>query len=357
VKFKNVLVTGGAGFIGCALSHELAPYADRWVALDSLHPQVHSSKGRPSELHEAAELVIGDVTVAEDWRKLLSDFTPDLVIHLAAETGTAQSMFESSRHALVNVVGTTRMLDALGEAGVIPQRILLTSSRAVYGEGRWADSAGEFKYPGIRSKLQLDAGEWDFAGLTPTPSDVIETWPRPTSIYGATKLDQEHLLAAWGAANGSRVTVLRLQNVFGPGQSLTNPYTGIVSLFSQLARAGQSIPLYEDGNVVRDFVVIDDVVAAISAALSWHQLSMVETFDVGSGVPSTIETVASWLSDYYGAPSPHVTSQFREGDVRHASCAIERTKTTLNWTPKFSLSDGLESLQEWLGFQLGNGTS
>jgi dTDP-L-rhamnose 4-epimerase len=357
VKLRNVLVTGGAGFIGCALSQKLASKADRWVAFDSLHPQVHSSKGRPSDLHEAAELIVGDVTVAEDWMELLSDFTPDLVIHLAAETGTAQSMFESSRHALVNVVGTTRMFDALGEAGVRPERILLTSSRAVYGEGRWADSAGEFKYPGIRSKRQLDAGEWDFAGLTPIPSDVIATWPRPTSIYGATKLDQEHLLASWGAANGSRVTVLRLQNVFGPGQSLTNPYTGIVSLFSQLARAGQSIPIYEDGHIVRDFVVIDDVVSAISAALSWDQRSMVETFDVGSGVASTIENVASWLSEYYGAPSPHVTGQFREGDVRHASCSIERTKSTLNWTPNFSVSDGLESLQEWLGFQLGTGLS
>jgi dTDP-L-rhamnose 4-epimerase len=141
-RVGTVLVTGGAGFIGCALSQKLADSAERWVVLDSLHPQVHAQQGAPPDLHESAELVVGDVTVPEVWDDLLTTVRPDIVIHLAAETGTAQSLDEASRHSRVNVVGTTEMTDAFGRSGRLPSHVVLSSSRAVYGEGNWQRASG-----------------------------------------------------------------------------------------------------------------------------------------------------------------------------------------------------------------------
>lgn len=214
---NTVLVTGGAGFIGCALSERLASRFARWVVVDSLHPQVHPERVRPVGLHASAELVVGDITRSEVWDDVLSDVRPEIVIHLAAETGTAQSLDEASRHAEVNVVGTTRMLDGFGRHGVVPERILLSSSRAVYGEGRWMSEAGDVQYPGQRSHAQLERGAWNFDGLSPLPARADDNVPHPTSVYGSTKLSQEQILAAWVGARDTALTVLRLQNVFEPG--------------------------------------------------------------------------------------------------------------------------------------------
>ena len=182
----DCIVTGGAGFIGCALSKSLADRYRRVVAMDNLHPQVHApdSRGRrkrPERLDKRVALLELDVTEEDSWARVLADYTPDVVIHLAAETGTAQSLTEATRHAMVNVVGTTRMLDALASAGAstgaMPHRILLASSRAVYGEGRWRDQKGHFSYPGQRGAAQFARGEWDFPGLTSTPFEAGVTEP------------------------------------------------------------------------------------------------------------------------------------------------------------------------------------
>lgn len=351
---KTVLVTGGAGFIGSALSQQLASAAARWVVVDSLHPQVHPERVRPDELHASAELVTGDITESTTWDEVLADVRPDIVIHLAAETGTAQSLDEASRHAAVNVVGTTRMLDAFGRHGIVPERILLSSSRAVYGEGRWTSAAGDVRYPGQRSHAQLERGAWDFAGLSPVPARADENVPHPTSVYGSTKLSQEQILAAWVGARDTALTVLRLQNVYGPGQSLCNSYTGIVSLFSQLARAGRSIPIYEDGEITRDFVFIDDVADAFVAALGTARSVGTTTYDVGSGVPSTINDLARTIAQHHGAPAPHVTGAFRDGDVRFAACDIAPTVAALDWQPRWPLDAGIARLQEWIDARLGS---
>jgi len=346
-----VLVTGGAGFIGSALSHKLAGKVGRVVAVDVLHPQVHPSGRRPASLHEDTELVIGDVTDSAMWDSLLADMAPSVVIHLAAETGTGQSLREASRHASVNVVGTTEMLDAFTRAGQVPAHIILSSSRAVYGEGQWVAPDGTPFSPGQRSHEQLERGEWDFGGATSLPNRALVTPPAPTSVYGATKLAQEHILSAWTAALGNRLTILRLQNVYGPGQSLINAYTGIVSLFSQLAEAGQSIPIYEDGNITRDFVFIEDVADAFVAALQTDEVQGPRLFDVGSGVATTVLELGGELARYYSAPAPHITGQYRDGDVRHAACDIERTVRELPWAPQWSLERGLIALQAWIAEQ------
>ncbi|MET0853869.1 MAG: NAD-dependent epimerase/dehydratase family protein [Microterricola sp.] len=346
-----VLVTGGAGFIGCALSQKLAASAERWVAVDVMHPQVHSSADRPADLHEAADLIVGDVTDAAVWDEILASTRPDVIIHLAAETGTAQSLHEATRHADANVVGTTAMLDALGRAGHVPARILLSSSRAVYGEGSWQREDGTVYQPGMRSHAQLEAGQWDFPGARALASSVDATIPSPTSVYGATKLAQEHILAAWVGALDTELTILRLQNVYGPGQSLINSYTGIVSLFSQMAEQGASIPVYEDGLITRDFVYIDDVANAFVAALARPRASGVSRYDVGSGVGTTILELAAAIAEYHGAPAPAINGAFRDGDVRFAACTIDRTLAELDWAPQWSVAQGVAGLQEWIAAQ------
>lgn len=353
LETQTVLVTGGAGFIGCALSRLAADGAARWVVLDSLHPQVHARPGRPDGLHPAAELRVGDVTDPATWDAVLADVRPDVVVHLAAETGTAQSLDAATRHGSVNVVGTTVMLDALSRHQVVPSRIVLSSSRAVYGEGAWMDlETGEVRYPGQRTHAQLESGRWDFPGLVDLASEAGVTMPAPTSVYGATKLAQEHVLSAWCGARGSELVTLRLQNVYGPGQSLTNSYTGIVSTFAQLARAGSVVPVYEDGLITRDFVVVDDVAGAFTAALTGGAGVAGAPIDIGTGRATTVLDLARGVASMYGAPEPQVTGAFRDGDIRSASCVVTAARDRLGWSATTSLDEGLHALQAWIEEEL-----
>ncbi|MDR3533230.1 MAG: NAD-dependent epimerase/dehydratase family protein [Rhodopila sp.] len=349
------IVTGGAGFIGCAISKGLIERFGRVVAVDNLHPQVHKTASRPAALAAGVELLRLDITEPATWDAVLAELRPTAIVHLAAETGTGQSLTEATRHAHVNVTGTTVMLDALARHKVVPERILLTSSRAVYGEGAWQDrAAGQTIYPGYRSREQLARGEWDFMGLHALPSSAMETRAMPTNVYGSTKLAQEHILCAWAAAFGTVPTTLRLQNVYGPGQSLSNSYTGIVSLFCRIARAQRSIPLYEDGRMLRDFVLIDDVADALLLALSASAPGNVP-LDVGTGVATTIGDIAVHIASLYNAPEPHVCALYRFGDVRHAACTINLTRQMLAWEPRFSVQDGLLRLKGWVDIELAAG--
>ncbi|RYV51405.1 NAD-dependent epimerase/dehydratase family protein [Pengzhenrongella frigida] len=330
------------------MSAGLVERFDRVVALDNLHPQIHPTPERPAALAAQVELVVGDVTDPDAWDTLLADVTPDVIVHLAAETGTGQSLAESTRHAMTNVVGTTQMLDALLRNSALPRRIVLCSSRAVYGEGAWRrEDTGELFYPGQRTAEILERHEWDFAGAEPVAMAASTTTPAPVSIYGATKLAQEALLTAWAQSFGVEPVVFRLQNVYGPGQSLINPYTGIMSLFCRLAKAGESIPLYEDGEVRRDFVLIDDVARAVVAATTAPAPGRLP-IDIGSGEDQTIATAAGLIAAYYGAPAPHVTGQYRQGDVRHAWADVSHAAEVLDWSPQYSLAEGIELLASWI---------
>lgn len=346
-----ILITGGAGFIGCALSDLLVERDSRpIVAIDCLHPQVHSANKRPERLNEKVELLISDVCEDDTWVKFLSKWRPSIVVHLAAETGTGQSLNEAGRHTHVNVTGTARMLDAFAAVNHVPERIVLSSSRAVYGEGLWERSDGTIFAPGQRSKAMLDSGLWDFEGGKAIPFESSRTPPNPTSIYGATKLAQEQIVRAWALSFGAEAVILRLQNVYGAGQSLTNPYTGIVSLFSRFAREGKSIPLYEDGLMQRDFVYISDVARALIAAL-YEPSAPSRIWDIGTGVPTTISDVAAEIIDYYGAPVAHVCGKYRNGDVRHAGCDSSRV-VDIGWRPEVGLADGVGRLCDWIEQQL-----
>jgi len=347
---RIALITGGAGFIGTEFLRSWRESYDRVIVLDSLLPQVHASA---PTLAEGVELVVGDASDAEAWTEII----PVLrvadevdVLHLAAETGTGQSLTEPTRHALANVVGTTRLTEALDAGDVRPRQIVLASSRAVYGEGAWSVD-GVLRYPGQRGTAQLEEQRWDFAGAEPVAMRADRVMPHPVSVYGATKLTQEHLLTAWAIAHDAPVTILRLQNVYGPGQSLTNSYTGILPLFCRIAREGRSIPLYEDGLVRRDFVHVADVAGAMRAAFAAPNAGT-RTLDVGSGRYQTVAEVAAVIAAAYGAPEPHVTGQFRYGDVRHAWADTTLTETELLWRPSVAIEAGLRDLIEWVDAEL-----
>jgi dTDP-L-rhamnose 4-epimerase len=228
-----------------------------------------------------------------------------------------------------------------------PSQVLLTSSRAVYGEGEWQREDGSRWYPGQRSHAQLEGLQWDFPQARGLAARADLTAPAPTSVYGATKLTQEHILSAWALSNGVPLSIFRLQNVYGPGQSLTNSYTGIVTLFSRLARRQETIPLYEDGEITRDFVYIDDVANAVAAGLRQPPAD-VRLLDVGSGVPTTIGDLAREMAKYHGAPEPVVVEKFRDGDVRHALADISATREALQWAPQVDVGTGVANLQVWV---------
>ncbi|OBA89879.1 NAD-dependent dehydratase [Mycobacteriaceae bacterium 1482268.1] len=348
-----MLITGGAGFIGSALAHRLVKAGYDVAVMDVLHPQVHG-RHQAIDLPPSVRFLTGDVTHAPDWDAVLRLFRPSQIVHLAAETGTAQSLSEATRHGSVNVVGTTQLLDALSRSKLVPEQLVLASSRAVYGEGAW-QSGTQIFYPRPRSHAQLLAGAWDPVGPTgepavPLPSCAGRTEPRPTNVYAATKLAQEHLLAAWAAAHDTKLSVLRLQNVYGPGQSLTNSYTGIVTLFARLAREKRSLEVYEDGRIVRDFVFIDDVVDALFATVQRPATDQ-RCLDIGSGTATTIHELAIKIAAVCDTVQPTVVAKFRDGDVRAASCTIEPAKESLQWAPKWELEDGVRALLEWIAEQ------
>ncbi len=351
---RTCLVTGGAGFIGTAVTPLLAEHFERVVIVDNLHHQVHRADTEPPVPPAGGSFLLGDVTAAPTWElvaDLLDGVAPSTVLHLAAETGTGQSLLESTRHASVNVVGTSVMLDHLARANMIPDRIVVASTRAVYGEGAWRTQDGGLFHPGQRTTAHLEAGEWDFPGAEAIAMRADIVAPMPVSIYGVTKLAQEQLLRTWCTSLGVEFGALRLQNVYGQGQSLTNSYTGIMQVFTRIARVGGSIPLYEDGQVRRDFVHVSDVAAALTIALTRPSLGSV-TLDIGSGTYQTIEQAARIIAEIYRAPEPHVTGQFRQGDVRHAWADTSIAEEILGWQPSIGFDAGLTDLAEWVDASL-----
>jgi dTDP-L-rhamnose 4-epimerase len=349
-KSAVCIVTGGAGFIGKHLVDSVAANFEVVIVVDSLIAQVHGSDPQFPKFASNVVFVKRDICDKDTWDLILSTYNPTVVYHLAAETGTGQSLSSPDIHAMTNVVGLSVMLEAFTKYSKIPSRIVLSSTRAVYGEGRWMSTEMDAsEYPAQRSKKMLSSGRWDYPASTNLPMSSDHNECKPISVYGVTKLAQEQILRIWSISNQVECVILRLQNVYGEGQSLINSYTGILSLFCKIAKNGGQIPLYEDGKMIRDFIYVTDVVSALVASLG-IELSKGEdlVLDIGTGIPLTIEDVALKISHTYGAPAPKITGQFRIGDVRHAFCDNSKATQILDWSPQVEITKGIESLVKWI---------
>jgi dTDP-L-rhamnose 4-epimerase len=348
---STILVTGGGGFIGCALAERLVLQGHRVVVLDSFHGRVHAGRTRSERLPAEAAVIVGDVADADAWAEVFDHAAPDNLVHLAAETCASRSLAEAPRHSLVNVVGTSRMIEALMRSGARGVHLVLASSRAVYGEGRWQADGGTFFYPRFRRPQDLARGRWDPRSprgrARPVPSDPDVNLTLPTTVYGTTKEAQEHECGSWAAATGAKVSVLRLQNVYGPGQSLTDRCAGVLTVFARTAAARQAIQLHEDGRVRRDFVHVEDVVDALVAALD-SPPPMLRTVDIGSGTLTTLHEAATLLAEMARAPAPIVTGRSRIGDVRAAWCCPDQARFQLGFQASTPFEKGLSELMAYV---------
>lgn len=355
----KILITGGAGFIGSALAIDLVRRGDEVTVLDNLSPQIHGDLPKSSalvqRLPESVRFVEGDVRNRDDWEKVLAG--QEVIVHLAAETGTGQSMYEIDRYVDVNARGTSLMLDLLAKKEVGSEsvrRLVVASSRAIYGEGKYQGRDG-FVYPGARELDDLQNGI--FECRDPDSGDIAIPVPtgetsriHPSSIYGITKQVQEQLILTGGAALGLGAIALRYQNVYGPGQSLKNPYTGILSIFSTLLLQGKDVNIFEDGKESRDFVFIDDVVAATIAAIDSDVTG--KAYNVGTGEATDVLTVAHSLKSNYGTGGEiKVSGNFRIGDIRHNIADLSSIKRDLGFVPKISFAEGVKAFSQWVRTQ------
>ncbi len=352
---ETILITGGAGFIGSNLVRHLNQKAFRLRILDTLTPQIHGAipQGLDWLGERNTEFIRGSVTDRRIVETALDGATA--VVHLAAETGTGQSMYEVARYNEVNSQGTAVLLDILANSNTrTVKRIVLTSSRSVYGEGAYVCDAGHGRvFPASRPAEQLARHEWDpICHLCKQPLRAVatvETDPaRPASIYAATKYAQEDLVRVASESLGINYAILRLQNVYGEGQSLKNPYTGILSIFSTKVRRGVQLGAFEDGLETRDFVHVDDVARSIHQCLiTSRQINQV--INVGSGIATNVLEIATRLTATLGSrPNIRVTAEYRLGDIRHNVADIDRLRTILEYEPRVGLTEGLERFAQWV---------
>jgi dTDP-L-rhamnose 4-epimerase len=351
----KVLVTGGAGFIGSNVTVELGSLGHEVTVLDNLTPQIHGSEPETTSplfqsIVNCARILRGDIC---DEAKLLEALEgQEAIIHLAAETGTGQSMYEIKRYVDVNIGGTALILNLLANRRHNIRKFVVASSRAVYGEGKYHSAALGILYPEARKEADLRAGNFDLrCPATGDPLTLLATDEdsklHPTSVYGITKHNQEQMVLTVCGSLGIPAVALRYQNVYGPGQSLRNPYTGILSIFSTQMFNGNAINIFEDGKESRDFVYIDDVVRATLAAL-FRSETDAHVFGIGSGVPTRVIDVAKALAHSYTSDVPiRVTGAYRIGDIRHNYADTTRAAALLGFKAKTPFSVGITRFAAW----------
>ena len=352
---KNILITGGAGFIGSNLSLTLLKKGYRVTVLDNLSKQIHGDNPEVSSplyisIKDKVNFIQGSINDRLTLEKAIKN--QDIIVHFAAETGTGQSMYQIEHYSSINIGGTALLLDILTNNKHTVKKIIVASSRAIYGEGKYINKQGLAVYPGNRSSKDMDSKNFEVfyngdRNLKLVATDE-ESLIHPSSVYGITKQVQEQLIMTVCPSIGINSMALRYQNVYGPGQSLSNPYTGILSIFSTQIMNDNEINVFEDGKESRDFVFIDDVVDATVLSIE-SSASNNEIFNVGSGVATTVREVVDKLLNLYNKNvSVKISGNYRIGDIRHNYADLSKIEKLLNFKPKVSFDEGLKLFVRWV---------
>ena len=348
---KNILVTGGAGFIGSHLTDALLAAGHNVRIFDNLTEQVHHDDGVPDYLSPDAEFFYGDVQDAAALRHALDGI--DVVFHMAAAVGVGQSMYEIERYMGANTLGTAVLLQELLQRLDRVEKLVLASSMSIYGEGKYRCPHCGDATPAPRSTMQLKLKHWDPAcpacgsSLTPVPTD--ESKPlQCSSIYSLSKKDQEEMCLLFGRTYSLPVVALRYFNIYGTRQSLSNPYTGVAAIFASSLMNGKPPMIFEDGKQMRDFVSVHDVVRANLLAMERPQADGM-ALNIGSGQPISISEVAAELATAMDTEiSAELSQKYRVGDVRHCFADISAASRFLGYTPQVRFAHGLKELAQWL---------
>jgi dTDP-L-rhamnose 4-epimerase len=347
----NVLVTGGAGFIGSHLVDALVDRGHRVRVLDGLVPQVHGENAVPAYLNSAAEFIQGDVCDRQLVDKALDGI--DVVFHEAAEVGVGQSMYEIERYVRANDLGTAVVLEAILARRPQIKKLVVASSMSIYGEGAYKCEGCGIVAPQLRPVEQLLERQWEVncpkCGKQVSPAPTSEEKPLfPTSVYAVTKQDQEQFCLAVGRSYGIPSVALRYFNVYGTRQALSNPYTGVCAIFSARLLNHNRPLVFEDGEQTRDFVHVSDIVRANLLALETNAADY-QAINVGTGVATSIRAVSRLLAEGLGLDlEPEIVAKYREGDIRHCVADISKAKSLLGYESQVSLERGIPELLKWV---------
>ena len=353
---KNILITGGSGFIGSRLCEKLYARGYSITILDNLSEQIHGTTESSlfKKIKGKCTFVKGDVRNKEDWKKVIGG--QDIIVHLAAETGTGQSMYEIEKYNDVNIMGTAHLLEILANTEHSVKKMIIASSRAIYGEGKYNCKIHGDQYPLQRKEVDMERAEFNpkceicNIELNLLPTDE-KSKINPTSIYGVNKQQQEQMVMLIGDSLGIPSVAFRYQNVYGPGQSLSNPYTGILSIFSTRILNGNNLDVYEDGLESRDFVFIDDVIDATILGIEKKEANG-EVFNIGSGVATSVLEVANSLKRLYNSEiSISISGKYRLGDIRHNYADLNKARTLLGFIPKYNFQKGILKFVSWVKSQ------
>lgn len=353
---KNILITGGAGFIGSRLCEKLYDKGYNITVLDNLSSQIHGDSESTlfSKIKDKCTFIKGDVRSKKDWKIALQG--QEIVVHLAAETGTGQSMYEIEKYNEVNIMGTSHFLEILANSTHSVQKMIVASSRAIYGEGKYSCKSHGEQYPLPRKEKDMSKGDFNpKCNICNSDLDLLATDEKskihPSSIYGINKYQQEQMVLLIGESLGIPSVSFRYQNVYGPGQSLSNPYTGILSIFSTRILNGNNLDIYEDGLESRDFVFIEDVVDATILGIEKEEANG-QIFNVGSGTATTVKEVAELLNQFYNTNvNISISEKFRIGDIRHNYADLTKVNNLLGFTPKYNFQEGLLEFVNWVKTQ------
>lgn len=350
----NILVTGGAGFIGSHLVDGLVETGHRVRILDSLVEQVHGGNV-PVHLNKKAEFVRADICDADAVAKVLDGI--EVVYHQAAEVGVGQSMYEIVRYVRANDLGTAVLLEEMIKRPGQFRKLVVASSMSIYGEGAYRCGKCDTDIqPFLRSNEQLAAHDWEFkcetcGGILQTIGTTEEKPLFPTSVYAVTKQDQEQYCLSVGRAYKIPTVAFRYFNVYGTRQSLSNPYTGVCAIFSSRLLNDQPPAIFEDGEQSRDFVHVSDIVQANLLVLESGEGDY-QAMNIGTGRATSVKEIAQLLAKGLGKDiDPEIVGKYREGDIRHCVADISKATRLIGYEPRVSLESGLAELLEWLRLQ------